>query len=710
MSILPKISLGLSTAKSTFDLGQDTHTTAEIGYFQPTFCRSVVPGSHMEISSHNMVRLSPLAVPTMGRLALRNYYYFVDYATLWTPFDALRTEVNYTFGDGSVSTPQYCPRFNNKELFKYLSQADISVGVSYGGESIRDNIYCTVYTSDDLEKPFSGDVNTPIDAYGEDDSIAEALQNVSSPFIPFILTTVDASGNTKVWRKEVSEAGVHSPAVYSSSTVSQLGDTSRFVTITNQNADFSWMVESTEGKKVYVLGKFLGPAKRLRKIFLGAGYSFNPFDTEYVTPFKLLAIYKAWYDTFAVQRTQNWNHTNANKFIKLMSEKYSSTYKFIKDSDDFEVDEDQEYSIKLFNNFLAELADICYMLPADYFSASDVTGQRGAYTTDSNNVSFRSWQQAVQYGYPSNVTASASYQQTPIASDTSAMAMNMAQSLLKFVNKRSVIGRKIADLLKLNGEVDIHNNEHETVHHLGQDATTINISDVMSLASTDDASLGDYAGRGIGLGGNDTFSYDTKAYGVLLCLSAIIPQSGYFQGTLHENKDNERFDWFTDEFDALGYQNLDFDELVSDNQFMSADGNINQGTQGVFGIVPRYQHLKVGRNICNGDMSLPSMQSVMLPYTLDRHFTTFVPDLTTKCKYKDFVLPSNTPETFRKCQATSGYGDYNRIFQYVNGDYDHFIMQMVFDAKVTSPMKSISQSYDTFNEENDNASINVEHM
>ena len=116
MSFIGNIGIGLSNKKSTFNLGQDTHTTAEIGYMQPTYCRYVVPGSHMEISSRNLVRLSPMAVPTMGRLSLRNYFYFVDMATLWTPFDALRNQTNYTYGDGSVYTPVKCPTFSVRDV------------------------------------------------------------------------------------------------------------------------------------------------------------------------------------------------------------------------------------------------------------------------------------------------------------------------------------------------------------------------------------------------------------------------------------------------------------------------------------------------------------------------------------------------------------------------------------------------------------------
>jgi len=549
MSLIPKINLGVSNRKATFNLGQDTHTTAEIGYMQPTFCRNVIPGSHMEISSRNLVRLSPLSVPCMGRLALRNYYYFVDMATLWTPFDAMRKGTNYVYGNGTVSTPVSAPVFNMKEVFtEGLNNYEMSAG------QLKENIYVCVYdqsTGELLDDTVSG--FTISDYFPSGSRVYSTL--------PMVIKC-----KSSLYVKTRSSGFSNSPTA-----IGRLGDVSKYIDVTNQNADFNLTEQGANNTYYSFLGRFMGPAKRLRKIFIGAGYSFNPGDNVDVTPFKLLAIYKAWFDTFAVQRNINFNNTNCYKVIKIMSETVpSSPVCHIKG--DFV---DSSYSDILwpaFIAFLADLSNICYNLPADYFSASDVTAQRGAYMSNAADYSNKFTIDTLTYGAGNTISSigvETSFQQTP--KDTSglvtAAGMQLADRMLKWVNKRSVVGRKVAELLKLDGEVDLHNNEHETVHHLGDDKVDINISDVMSLASTDDASLGDYAGRGLGMGNTDTFSYDTKAYGILLCLSAIVPQSGYFQGILKENEDKERFDFFTDEYDAVGYQPLGMEELVSDAQF-----------------------------------------------------------------------------------------------------------------------------------------------
>lgn len=698
MSFLPKISIGIDRSRSTFNLGQDTHTTAEIGYVQPTFCRTIVPGSSMNISSRSIVRLSPMAVPTMGRLSLKNYYYFVDMSTLWTPFDCLREGAPYTYGDGNTSVPIYCPNFTPEDMFKDIVNTKYGLTDQYIRE-LRESIICTVYKNGVKESSVTNALKALKTQYG-------ATYGNPIHFYPYAYAQgTTYSGVTNVCALKVSETD-------SDISVAATQTAVRHEPITNKSADFAFY--GTVGQDNYqLLCKFEGPSKRLRKIFLGCGYSFNPFDQVAVTPFKLFAVYKAWFDTFAVQRTINWYHTECYKLIKLLSDTlpYEVSYGVSVYGSNYNDASKGLDAAGLFTKFVARLADICYNLPADYFSATDLTAQRGAnfYGTSLYTPTL------LANGQTNSTTVEATYQQTPRENSfdqtkPTAIGQQMAQVLLKYVNKRSVVGRKIADLLRLNGETDLHNNEHENVHHLGDDKTDINISDVMSLASTQDAALGDYAGRGVGMGTDDSFRYDTKAYGFLICLSCIVPKSGYFQGMLRENRDNQRFDFFTDEFDALGYQTVEMNELVADSQFATAAGDPNVGTNlGSFGLTPRYQHLKVGRNIVNGDMSLPSLQDVMLPYSLDRHFITKV-TTDSSAGFKSITLPSNTPETFRQIRANDAYGDYNRIFQYTGNDYDHFIIQQVFDVKVSSPMKSISESYDTFDEENDNSTIEAGKM
>lgn len=692
MSFLQSIAVGVRGQREHHNLSGDTSTTTEIGYFQPTYCRYIIPGSNVRISNRNVVRLSPVAVPTMGRIALRNYFYYVDISTLWSPFDALREGTNYRYGDGSVSTPKAVPTFRLVDFFKDVMKFNNTP--LYGEKAFRESIVMTVYQN-----------GTRISTAS---SAATALSDVlvSNPTdLPFIPYMIRQSSNSVLQKSSQTSNSV--------SFNTQRADLVDLLPIVNNsNADFAWYVRGATDT-YHILCKFTGYSKRVRKHFIGCGYSFNPFDTSHQTFLKLFAVYKSWFDTMAINRTINFNNTVCYQLIKYLSENKPLTYGVDSTTGKDYCD---VYNSTFFNSavdnmvtaFLCELGDICYNLPPDYFSASDTTSVRGAVHGGSwNNITSIDTLNSIN----GNKTSSAySTEQDPVKTSSnfisaygqvSVSAINLAQRMLKYVNKRSVVGRKIADLLKLNNETDLHNNEHETVHHLGEDSTNIDINPIFSQSSTNTAELGDYAAVGYGQGQTDTFVYDSKSYGILLCLSVVVPVSGYFQGILHENGDSNRYDFFNSEYDAQGYQAIAMNELVSDMQFQTSSGNNVIGTDlGFFGLVPRFQHLKLGRNICNGDISIPSMQAVMLPYTFDRHFITFKPKGTVD-DFEEVTLPVNAPETFRQIKANDAYGDYNRIFQYMGSDYDHFILHFRFNVDVMSPMLSVANSYDTFDSDDD---------
>lgn len=688
MSFLSRINIGFDASREHHNLGCDVTSTTEIGYFQPTYCRMIVPNSSVRVSNRHVVRLSPVAVPTMGRISLRNYFYYVDISTLWTPFDALRTGTNYRYGDGTVAIPAATPTFRLVDFLKDVMKLDSGLTRSQFIREFRESIVCSVYKNNVLESSAGTALS---------DVLATNPQNL--PWTPYMVRQKTAQIQMK--------SSENATSVNYHTVITDKKYLDALPIVTNQNADFAWTAYG-QGSTYHILGKFTGLSKRLRKIFIGCGYSFNPFDTSRQTFLKLFAVYKSWYDTMAINRTINFNNTNCYQLIKYLSENKPLTYSIdsstgkqycnVYDSTYFASSLDE-----VVTTFLSELGDICYNLPPDYFSSSDITTMRGA-DGYGGNVHLNSFNQLSGGLSKTDLASSSSQQSTTIGSanyintlgQESPTAMNLAQALLKYVNKRSVVGRKIQDLLKLNGETDLHNNEHETVHHLGEDKTQIDINPIFSNSSTSGAALGDYAAVGYGQGQTDTFVYDSKSYGILLCLSCIVPVSGYFQGILHENGDSNRFDFFDGAFDALGYQAIATNELISDLQFQTASGANQIGTDlGFFGLTPRYQHLKLGRNIVNGDISIPSLQSVMLPYTFDRHFLTCVP-VGNADDFGDVGVPVNSPESFRQIKANDSYGDYNRIFQYMASDFDHFILHFIFDVDVMSPMKSASNSYDTF--------------
>lgn len=392
----------------------------------------------------------------------------------------------------------------------------------------------------------------------------------------------------------------------------------------------------------------------------------------------------------------------------------------------------------LWLSFLDDLAHDCYYyLPMDYFSMATTSPQQMnsdlSYTI-SSPISAGIDGHASQYSYPGRNHDTAVFGDntnglpTSYQSPMSPLVMRMAMRLLTWANKNTVIGRSVREWLKVHyGISGTDALDSNGVVRIGASRVNLQISDVMSTAETSEATLGEYAGKGIGFGGSESFDYTAKYFGCWITLSVIVPESGYFQGYLAENCHGTRYQFFQPEFDALGYQVLERGELIDDYNCDGESWNPRSGfdRSAAFGFVPRYSEYKVGRNIVNGDLSLPGMYGSMSPYTLDRRLPAgavsfekiyaAVDSSTGKITAVNIrpvvaapgFVPSVVYDNFRRIDPTDHLGQYNRIFTYQRNDVDHFIINLSFDVEAYAPMKSLSSSFDAT--QADDKEIDVTH-
>ena len=305
------------------------------------------------------------------------------------------------------------------------------------------------------------------------------------------------------------------------------------------------------------------------------------------------------------------------------------------------------------------------------------------------------------------------------AAAVSPLTMRLAQKMLTWANKNTVLGRSVRQYLKVHFGVDDTNPiDDGSVYRIGSSRTNIQISDVMSTAESDQGYLGEYGGKGIGFGDSEKFDFSTDKFGVWLTLTCVVPESGYYQGYLKENRHLNRYQFFNPEFDAMGYQVLERGEVMDDYNCDGTNWNpaVTYKRTGAFGLVPRYSEYKVGRNIVNGDLSLIGLYNSMAPYTLDRRIsgggyknTAIDSDgnVSRVIAEPNFV-PSVVYDAFRRIDPTDHLGQYNRIFNYGGNDLDHFIIHNVFDVSCSAPMKSLSESFDTISNDDD-GTIDVTH-
>ena len=97
---------------------------------------------------------------------------------------------------------------------------------------------------------------------------------------------------------------------------------------------------------------------------------------------------------------------------------------------------------------------------------------------------------------------------------------------------------------------------HDVKHDLtliGADSYPVHIGEVTSLASTNDAGLGDLAGKGWAQGkGKRTHKFTAPCHGVIMTIFSIEPEQRYYGGFSRINAISTAFDIPTPEFDRLG--------------------------------------------------------------------------------------------------------------------------------------------------------------
>lgn len=720
---IPNAVIGQSDHRNKFDISANTHTTSEVGYCQPFYSKLLYPKSTINVSMESVVRLSSLFVPTMGRIELRAYHCFVPLNTLWTQWDAYQTGTDYTLADGTSYKPQYVPHFNMAKFFQtYLSTYDDSwnCNVLYrtpfgGARAIAKVSEC--FDSNNSPNAFFYQMFSGSWSYSSN-GFGWSFKGKKNGFIiendrkgayfgqsDYVYCYYDTD-HISVCAVNLGNEMSGEPA---SVTGSQSSTITGFICDAN-SCDFKFEVvrQNMPASTSWDICTCLGPQmKRLRKVFIGLGYQFNPFLDKDFNLFKLLSYYKAWYQMFYPQRESNFYATNCYRLIKWTSEHEITLYT------DMATNVETRDS---FYNFFLDLRDMRYILPLDYFSLADPKAEtRGAtngnYGVDTmrllvkhGSTNVDPYQESENAVADNNTDGSQWGTRTPAISslqsgEPTALAIRTVMKLMRFINKNTVVGKKVSDLMRMRfGVVDTHEASHEAVYVIGRNSVNISISEVMSNADTSASgglALGDYAGKAIGYAKSKSFNFSTgKDHGVFLTFGMVVPKVGYYQGVCRDNMLGlgDRFDFYSPEYDALGYDDVKAIELNGCMQFNAKETpTLPNPNDGSLGYVPRYTFAKVQNDICNGDISLQSRIDSMLPYALVRTFSG---------------IPNMSPENFRSLVLT----DFNRIFNSKSTWDDHFIIQSYFDVSLWANMKSLATSFDTFDEDGDTHSSEFEHQ
>lgn len=486
--------------------------------------------------------------------------------------------------------------------------------------------------------------------------------------------------------------------------------------VSPNSADY--LVNFVSGDKhVIAAFRYSTRVKHLRSVFIGLGYSLAMQDWSKVNALPIFAFYKAWFDSYAPKRTVAWTDTDVFQFLKHISDSYFTNLG--NDEDNMDV-------------VFKSLSDCYYVSNDDFVSV---------HRSDIDNVSLGAFSFVDSNGGFSDSQAITASSQPTINGDIRLIALDVVKRLTRFVNKDSIIGQKMSTWVRNHFNAQVANSLYQDVYQVQTDILPLQINDVFSTADTADASsqsgerLGSYAGKGIGFGDTGC-RFHSDRHGYLLCISAIVPKSGYFQGNDTSLYGLDRFTLPSADFDALGMEVTPFGFIAGDIGYtdMTADTDQKLDYSAGFGFVPRFSGFKFKKNIVNGDMSRRSLIDSMSPYYLDRILQTgdalYQSLADNKFAQIRQFYPSlpKASEQWRYLTRYPWLGDYDRIFynddvyhgststpvdsssEDIDGSAarpDNFIVQSLFTMKIQDVLKPLAMSYDTFDEDSDNTSTEV---
>lgn len=656
MFSVPKISLGRSLRTYTHDMSFDNNTTMSIGIVQPLMSQYLSAGDKINVSLKQLVRLAPMPVPSFARLSLVNKVKFVPMADVFRGFESMLSRTPVYPSDRASYIPTSVPTITNRLLVGMLCALSDTSVTCYLGSPLKYSVLSN--PSNTLASRYFLAANDPV--------IHEYLAN-----------------NGKARNSD---------------------------SVTPLNADYVLSKSSSEYYCVR-LGRL---GRILRAVLVGCGYSLNVSDRDNISVLPLFALYKAYFDSYAPLRDVTWTSTQCFHLIDMVFENgYTDLTKNI-----------GSFYVRIGDFFTGELASLFATYEDDFLSIhrlsantqnpTDITGRelKQPYGSLDTDVS-------VDFDEASSKTLHTPLNSDAVASPITLLSLQTLQRLQRFINKDSIIGKKVSDWLSVHFGAQVATDYFKNAYNIRDIVTRCDINDIFSTADTtgsDGDYLGAYGGKGLGFS-DSGFSFHAPTFGFLFVIGAIMPKNGFYQGTDLSLYAKDRFTFPSADFDALGY------ELTPASVVRDDGGTDVTSSMSAFGFVPRFSGFKVKKDVVNGDMSRNSTKHQLSAYHLERMLTTPTYSFTKNADGSVTISQDGStsiPAASQSWRYVSRYpwlGNYGRIFYNDTDNYalssdpydvdDQFIVQTVFDVKLTNKLKPLSESFDTYEESTDNSSTAV---
>lgn len=661
-----KVNIGLDqTKKKPFPISLDSSTTANFGECIPILGAEVPPNTHISLNIRDAVRFAPLSFPTFGKAFLKTYAFAHSIKDLYPPFDDLLARTPYTAVSGRRYIPKKVPTVPS-----YLLWLSVFSNCSFTLYSTNYNEVKDIATSEGsfTKIPLHYNPITSVSYVDSSNTVPRVLTNndISASLVLWILSTLrqntvptldkftadfgevdpyinymmDSNSRDKIFfNNDSSNLGsLHLPFVsdeepyvtpQSADYLFCLNDLQRifFLMDTNGNLSGRQLPEKTflkfenssgvSGGDIFVAIRLNDSGKFLRKIFMGLGLNLKPTNT----PISLLPIYayfKSYFETFAPKRFVKFEQTYFYSFINTLVNTGLDAPNLI-----FSTSAQYTKGVS-WSNIIDDLLSCYYTKDTDYYSAQIVgmINEYGgtvsqkyigeSYTLDDTFSTTVTTVNSIDGGNGFQANVNLSGENSSSALLHTQAQQNILSRLTQLLNRRSVLGGKIAEFLKSTFGISTQAIEDYN-GYIGSSSLDVNFSDVFSTAETSEGSLGEYAGKALAFGNGDTFKFETKIHTIVVAFSVIIPRTQYVQGTHPYLTHSKADDFYNPMFDGLTLLPTRKSTFYSGENFFAFDDNNSS-----FGNIPIYSEYKTKTcGILNGDLSLRSTKSTYDSFTMD---------------------------------------------------------------------------------------------
>lgn len=290
-------------------------------------------------------------------------------------------------------------------------------------------------------------------------------------------------------------------------------------------------------------------------------------------------------------------------------------------------------------------------------------------------------------------------------------AVRAANAVQRYLERNNFVGSKLINRLLVHFGATPSAERLDMSEFIGGESFPIDIQDVtshtpFSVAETDPsnystAGLGFQGGKGVGYNRSNSVRYHASEHGCFMTLMSILPDTSYYQGLprmFQKGVNGEPLDFFTPEFENLGYQELLNKEVYIPNSVEAANYQ-SYDPNGVFGYTPRFSEYKFHQDILAGDLLGRNHSTSEVIGAIADSWHLF-----RKLRYSE-TSPLALNENFVECKNNSN--DYDRVFQYTSHSYDHFYFNIRCDVKATRPMSGFVEPTLDVNNDFDGDAMNM---